>query len=114
MGEESDIVFPNVDLRSKGETHEAPIEEEEEEVSVGAASSKDLTLEQIQMQAEYQEALIASAEGIDVLEDTWGRSHSFLAKSLRNSSSLDSVESMKSDYQLPSSAPSSQYPCSPF
>ena len=75
--DESEVVFPNVDLRPRADAKDEAfdVEEEDSRMSGGDSSnSKEMTLEQIQMQAEYLEALAASAEGKDIpMESLKGR-----------------------------------------
>ena len=77
--DEAEVVFPNVDLRPRADAKDETfdVEEEDSRMSGGDSSnSKEMTLEQIQMQAEYLEALTASAEGKDIpMESLKGRKH---------------------------------------
>ncbi|GFO23225.1 G/u mismatch-specific DNA glycosylase [Plakobranchus ocellatus] len=77
--DDSEVIFPNVDLRPKADMKEETfdLEEEDSRMSAGDSSnSKEMTLEQIQMQSEYLEALAASAEGKDIpMESLKSRKH---------------------------------------
>lgn len=73
--DDSEIVFPALEPKSKSEVKDdASDDDEDSRLSYGDSSAKDMTLEQIQNQAEYLEALIASAEGKDIpMESCGGR-----------------------------------------
>ncbi|XP_005111670.1 uncharacterized protein LOC101858755 [Aplysia californica] len=98
--DESEVVFPTgaLEQKPKAEVKDEGKELDEDEGSRSSlVCSKDLTLEQIQMQAEYQEALIASAEGMDFPEDVWSQGQSSFGR--RKSG----VKNGDIDYQLPGS-----------
>ncbi|GFR89897.1 G/T mismatch-specific thymine DNA glycosylase [Elysia marginata] len=77
--DDSEVVFPNVDLRPRVDTKDETFDAEEEDSRMSGgdlSNSKEMTIEQIQMQAEYLEALAASAEGKDIpMESLKGRKH---------------------------------------
>ncbi|KAH9518980.1 hypothetical protein Btru_008830 [Bulinus truncatus] len=70
--EESEVVFPVVDHKPKCEVKDDVSDEDDDSRMSLGDSSKEMTLEQIQMQAEYIEALAASAEGKDIPMESWG------------------------------------------
>ncbi|XP_055883292.1 G/T mismatch-specific thymine DNA glycosylase-like [Biomphalaria glabrata] len=123
--EESEVVFPVVDHKSKSEVKdEVSDDDDDSRMSLGD-SSKEMTLEQIQMQAEYIEALAASAEGKDIPMESWGGRKLKSQRLMRADNSIDTEASgsgddsslpfsthfqhYQSDLNLKASQPSSTY-----
>ena len=72
--DDSEIIFPSTPLEQKLKTEvvkEESLDLDEDDTSTSSTKDLSLTLEQIQQQAEYQEALMASAEGIDLSQEAW-------------------------------------------
>ena len=87
--DDNEIIFPNVPLEHKlkiADVKEETTNLDIDEASTSSQGAKELTLEQIQMQTEYQEALMASAEGMDLSQEEWAQGHSSLntRKSTKN------------------------------
>lgn len=96
--DESEVIFPGLEPKFKSEAKDdASDEDEDSRLSCGDSSAKEMTLEQIQNQAEYLEALIASAEGKDVsLEGCRGKKLRFLTVN-RGDYSIDTETSGSGD-----------------
>lgn len=96
--DESEVVFPALETKSKPEVKdEASDEDEDSGLSYGDSSSREMTLEQIQNQAEYLEALIASAEGKDIPMESCGNQKLRCLKFNRGDNSIDTETSGSGD-----------------
>lgn len=95
--DESEVVFPVVDHKPKSEVKDDVTDEDDDSRMSLGDSPKEMTLEQIQMQAEYLEALAASAEGKDIPMENWGNGKQKCKRLLRGDNSIDTEASGSGD-----------------
>ncbi|CAL1527066.1 unnamed protein product, partial [Lymnaea stagnalis] len=95
--DESEVVFPVIDHKPKTEVKEDVSDEDDDSRMSLGDSSKEMTLEQIQMQAEYLEALAASAEGKDIPMESWSTRKQKCKRLIRGDNSIDTEASGSGD-----------------